>query len=229
MENLAPKEGVDVWMVSLSEFYRNSNPDEYISAEEKQKALRFRFEHLQQRALAGAALRRLILARYLGSSPSALTFGQGQFGKPFLSEHRELHFNISHSEDVFLCGVTAISEIGVDVESIHELHDAEAIAERYYSVGEQADLSRQPTENYLSTFFHYWTRKEAFSKALGKGINLNFSSFDTSSDQIRSEEDPGAVWHLQTFTPFPEYLASVCLKGAMPKLTLCTSVEDLLS
>jgi len=49
-----------------------------------------------------------------------------------------IRFNLSHSGDLVLYALTRCREIGVDLECIRPISDAEEIARRFYSVRENA-------------------------------------------------------------------------------------------
>ena len=54
--------------------------------------------------------------------------------------------------------------VGVDVEQVRAMPDADSIAARFFSAGEQAALAAVPAAEKLAAFFNIWTRKEAFIK-----------------------------------------------------------------
>jgi 4'-phosphopantetheinyl transferase len=127
-------------------------------------------------------------------------------GKPALSRrfaNSDLRFNVSHSEDVAVYAFSRGREIGVDVEAVRELRDADDIAVRFFSRREnEAYLALDPRDRLLG-FFNCWTRKEAFIKALGDGLYYPLDCFDVSlaPDEpariLRVENTPGneCAWH----------------------------------
>ena len=61
-------------------------------------------------------------------------------------------------------------EIGIDVEVVRVIRDADDVAARFFSRREnEAYLALDPRDKPLG-FFNCWTRKEAFIKALGDGL-----------------------------------------------------------
>jgi 4'-phosphopantetheinyl transferase len=115
--------------------------------------------------------------------PDAVELVYGPRGKPRLSRSfadADLCFNVSHSEDVAVYVFSSGREIGVDVEAVSELRDADEIAARFFSRREnQAYLALDPCDRPLG-FFNCWTRKEAFIKALGDGLYYPLDCFDVS-------------------------------------------------
>jgi 4'-phosphopantetheinyl transferase len=71
---------------------------------------------------------------------------------------------------LLLVAVARTWEIGIDVERIRPLPDAEGIAERFFTRRESEDLRELPAAQKLPAFFTLWTRKEAWLKATGDGI-----------------------------------------------------------
>lgn len=61
---------------------------------------------------------RLILSRYLGVSPRALSFKYGLYGKPKLDFSFPLAFNLAHSNGILVFALSR-KDIGIDVEQIH--------------------------------------------------------------------------------------------------------------
>ena len=45
------------------------------------------------------------------------------------------------------------------------------VAERYFSATEVAELKTLEGEAQLRRYFHFWTRREAYGKATGKGLD----------------------------------------------------------
>ncbi len=144
-----------------------------LSHDEKLRASRFRFEQERERFAVGRGLLRQILARYLESDPARIVFQYGSQGKPALapsSRVRPLVFNLSHSSKVLLVAVATEGSIGVDVERVCWMAEADRIAQRFFSPEEKVRLRRASTDQKLGVFFSIWTRKEALLKCAGKGI-----------------------------------------------------------
>jgi 4'-phosphopantetheinyl transferase len=152
-----------------------------LAPDEQARAARFRFERDRGRYIAGRAQLRELLAGYLATPAQAIEFRYGNYDKPFL-EGAELWFNVSHSGPVLMIAVTAIGEIGVDLELDNPEFARERIAERFFSPGEVRALRSLPEDLQGRAFLACWTRKEAFIKARGDGLQLALDSFDVSLD-----------------------------------------------
>lgn len=152
----------------------------FLSEEEQARAERFIYSRDAYRFAASRALLRIVLAAYARCVPRDLVFGYATNGKPFLPQGGQLRFNLSHSDDRALIGVTLGREIGVDVEKIRDDLEVEQIARLFFSKAEQSALSTLPVPRRLRAFYDCWTRKEAFIKARGEGLSLPLDRFDVS-------------------------------------------------
>ncbi len=115
-------------------------------------------------------------------------FGLSCDGKPILLTHPEIHFSISHSEDYVGC-IISDRLVGVDLEYSQKSlfideneNRLEKIAKKSLAPAEWERFSKIDSENKKKLFLEYWTKKESFSKAMGKGLKMNFSQIDTESN-----------------------------------------------
>ena len=144
-----------------------------LSAQEQEKALRFRFKQDRQSYTITHGILRAILGNFLDSGPGNIEFISNEFGKPSLKHgNREIHFNISHRSGLSALAFSTKSEIGVDVEKIEPELDFELIAKTQFSNDENRYIQSNQIEA-RKKFYTLWTRKEAFLKAVGIGISEN--------------------------------------------------------
>lgn len=179
------------------------------------RANRFVFVADRESFVAAHALARSMLGEATGRSPVSWRFTTGAFGKPavpaddFPSPPR---FNISHTRGFVACAL-AHHDVGVDVEASDRPIELD-IAERFFAPEEVAILNALPTAQKRSTFFRFWTLKEAFIKATGEGLDRPLDSFSFSLDPIRiafhperqrrpHREDP-VEWHFAEYCPIPD-------------------------
>ena len=116
---------------------------------------------------------------------------KGSHGKPYFPG-TDIHFNISHSGDLKILAI-AETPVGVDIEKVRkaDLRVAKRFCENEYNYITQKDSEHR--------FFEIWTKKEAYLKYKGTGLNGGLDSFDVFS----LPED------ITTFR-FKEYFISVC-------------------
>ncbi len=156
-----------------------------LSDSEATRAGRFRSPlHGERYTVAHGRLRQL-LAQLLDCEPPQIDFMAGPHGKPELggaAASSGLHFNLSHSGALGLVGWSWRRDIGVDVEAWRAMRDDAALVQRYFSALEAAGWSALPQAQRQEAFFNLWTRKEAYVKALGRGLGLPLHSFDVSHE-----------------------------------------------
>jgi 4'-phosphopantetheinyl transferase len=202
-----------------------------LSADEKERSSRFRFARDRDRFVGARGLLREILAPYLNASPRRLSFGYSAHGKPFLAgeEHSPLRFNVSHSFDAMLLAIAHMREVGVDVEGVRNISPAmDEIGDTVLSEPEKQALARFDGEDKRTNFLRFWTLKEAYIKADGRGVSLPLERIDVSAPEGRvavlneatGEWRTCPRWKLRTLTPVPGYVAALAAEGQDWRLAL---------
>ena len=191
-----------------------------LDEEERARADRFRFERDRRRFILRRSLLRTLLAGRVGGAPSALRFTRNAFGKPALPG-TTLRFSASHSHGVALHALAEDTELGCDIERCDERIDIDGVARAQFAPGEVRALERLPPEQRLDGFFRCWTRKEAYVKALGRGLSCRLDSFDTLSP-----DGALAGWSIRSFEPRPDYHAAVAVQGRSMDLRVAVLALD---
>ena len=229
-----PPEGcIDVWLIELDA--EVAEADNILSRDENARAARFHFDRDRRRFTAAHVALRRILGGQLDRDPAELRFGAEPRGKPFLADHHQLHFNLSHSGERALLGVTGIAPLGVDIEAHRELGDLDALARRFFAAGECASLDGLTEELRHEAFFRCWTRKEAYIKALGHGLSHPLDSFEVSiardeSARFLSFDDPAELargWALSDLAPGRGYEGALAIAAPHDELRLWVHSADL--
>lgn len=197
-----------------------------LTVDEIERAKRFRFRQLSRRFIVARARLRIILGRYLDISPCRVRFSYNAYGKPALAmpDENRLRFNLSRSRDLVLYAIAADAEVGIDVERIHEELQVEEIAERFFSPAESAAIRASDGDEKHEAFFNYWVCKEAYVKAIGKGLSLPLNEveieFAEKTVWIGGERN-GQVssWSLSQLNAVAGYKAALVAEGD------CQSVE----
>ena len=201
-----------------------------LSPDEIARANRFHFAKDKNHYIAGRGLLRALLGRYLGEAPASLEFSYGEHGKPSLAGANVasgLSFNLSHSGGLAVYAFAKKRNLGIDVERIKPDFVSEDIARRYFSTREVNDLLSVPPERRPEAFFHCWTRKEAYLKARGTGLQIPLNSFSVSLLPGRPVEFLGGLdscWHLAAFDPAEGYSAAVVYDGIPERVQTMGSV-----
>jgi 4'-phosphopantetheinyl transferase len=170
----------------------------HLSAPEQARAARFRFARDRRRFTVARARLRELLAERLGALPGSIDFAYGAHGKPALAGRLASsgwHFNLSRRDDLALYAFSRGGEVGVDVEAVHALPEADELAARAFSPEENASYLKASADQRSLAFFRCWTRKEALAKALGVGLSV--------------EAEPPRGWRLESFLPLPGFIAAL--------------------
>jgi 4'-phosphopantetheinyl transferase len=204
-----------------------------LSADERQRAARFRFDRHRRRFIVCRGQLRRLLGRYLGESPDRIGFEYTSLGKPKLAapwNDGSIQFSVSNSHELALFAVAGDYELGTDVERIRPLSNIDAITQRCFAPQERDALGRLPAEQRLIGFFHCWTRKEAILKAVGTGLTFPLDRLAVSltpgapAELLAFDDDAQALdrWWLVSLVPAGGYVAAVASTGLEPKLSCWT-------
>ncbi len=212
-----PRDHVDCWYISTEELPRQdeSLAEALLSPEERARAASFYFEHDRRCYLAAHAALRLLIARYTGESPGFLAIRKDCNGRPML-ENSELHISLSHSGSSVLIALSSAAPVGVDVEEIRGIPDLMAIARSHFSMTEVEAITRLSPTQRATAFFVIWTRKEAFVKAIGRGLSFPLRSFGTGHPHqppylTGQQGEIWADWTLADVRPDEQHLGAVAI------------------
>jgi 4'-phosphopantetheinyl transferase len=204
------KEQADVWRINISSnlsmlesFLSILHPDEIA------RANRYYQTKDRNRFIISRGALRIILGKYLNKQPALIEFKTGINKKPYINtNHMRLCYNISHSGDWILLGISD-SEIGADTEQVNFTFNYKDVLQDNFS---SAEIDHINQTSQVERFFMLWTRKEALTKATGKGLDNDLKLIPcldgihiAQSRTISSGED----WLISTFKLSGNYLASV--------------------
>ena len=196
-----------------------------LSRTEQMRAEKYHFPIDRDRYLVRHGVLRILTGLYLSIDPMQIRFGMNQYGKPVIQNTCRgdpLQFNISYSNEMVLFAFTRGRLIGVDIEFIKSIPDMDAIVESCFSSNENAEFNALPIKKRQEAFYHCWTQKEAFVKAIGDGLSRSLDHFDvsltlgTDAELRRTAWDQyeAARWSLKTITLVPGYIASLAVEGS---------------
>ena len=128
--------------------------------------------------LVAHVVTRRVLSRYEDRAPESWRFDRGTDGRPeIVGGAPGLRFNISHTEGMVAVLVHDEADCGVDIEHPWQSMDMPSVSRRVFTDAEQAAIYAQPSELRADRFYQFWTLKEAFIKAKGKGLALPLKQF----------------------------------------------------
>jgi 4'-phosphopantetheinyl transferase len=198
----------DVWLTFEEDIGSEALLARYetlLDADERRRAGQFRFAVHRRQFVVAHALVRTTLSRYHPVDPAAWRFVHNRWGRPDVcpSVGPPLRFSLSHTEGLVAVAVTTGLEVGVDAEDLGRVVDPLRLAARFFAPAEQAALSALPSAERHQRFLEFWTLKEAFVKAKGRGLSISLDQFwftvDDSTrvriDFAAALADDPARWH----------------------------------
>ncbi|QOZ38185.1 phosphopantetheinyl transferase [Bradyrhizobium sp. CCBAU 53421] len=174
----------------------------FLNEAERRRADGLKSERDRRRFIVSRGQLRQILACRLGISPSDVELEYGKLGKPRLSHRmpsRDLRFSVSRSGDMAVVALSTGQEVGVDIEAILPVPEADEIAALCFSASDYESYAALGPDERVEGFFRRWTRLEAISKGLGCGLGYLSSSDDKD-------------WVARSFVPKTGYLGSVVIR-----------------
>lgn len=228
LQTRLPLGTVQIWKADLSAAngdWERKIPE--LSEEEQAKAVRYKAPDLQRRFTASRWLLRRLAAFYTGTDAACLTWAYSEHGKPNLSGS-QLRFNLSHTADSWIGAFAWNMELGVDVERVRPMPNAAQLVSRFFSSRERAEFDHTPEEERLDALFRGWTRKEAFIKAIGRGLSFPLDRFsvplgNTLPHSIQDLADPeleGRDWHLASLSMPTGWHAALVTEGVPERLEI---------
>ena len=185
-----------------------------LTDEERARAERFRLARVRDQFVAARGHLRALLGRYLGLEPRAVPVLYADGGKPYLPDRFALHFNVSHTDGLAVLAV-GNSRVGVDVERVRPIPDADGLVSRFFTRRECDQFQALPPPARPAAFLRAWTRKEAVLKAIGRGVqSLDCCDVTFGEDEppavleLDGDRSAGGRWRLFGWEPAAGYLAA---------------------
>ena len=199
---------------------RLPSSSDILDDEELRHATSYRFEKDQRRFISRRILLKKLLSLYLGIAPQMIRFRYNPHGKPQLatcSESDPIQFNISHSQGLAVYVFGRYRQLGVDLEYLQLLPEVDALLSRWFPAQQARFLQKLPSQEKHLAFYRLWTLKEAYLKALGKGLGgLDFvdpipNCLKTSWHYTSMEFYRINTWSFRVLTPAPNFVATLAV------------------
>ena len=195
-----------------------------LSEKERARAASLIFRRNRNRFTVCRGVLRTILGTYLNAEPGQLEFFYGPYGKPYLAKtfsKGAVQFSLAHSHELALYAFTRGSKVGVDLERIRNIPDVDKMAARFLSSQDNAIFGRLPNSQRLKAFSIFWTRKEAYCKAIGIGLAQLYdgvgmppiSEEPAQAFNIEENAREACRWSIMSFAPAPKYTAALAVEG----------------
>lgn len=202
---------------------------------ERARAQRFHFERDRLTYVAAHALGRVLLSARAGGTPQSWRFDIGAHGKPEVvspAGGRRLRLNLSHTRGLAAAVLTLDHDVGIDVEWLDRKAPTMALARRFFAAAECAHLEALPEGAFTDTFLSFWTLKEAYVKAIGKGLAQPLDAFAFTLEPLSirfdaAQADDPAQWLLRRLQPTPRHLMALALHHPdSPEVTIEARAMD---
>lgn len=193
-----------------------------LSEDERSRASGFHFRRDREFYSAARGTLRHLLGAYLNLAPERVAFRYNRYGKPEL-EGGGIGFNASHSGMVALQAFVRAARVGVDVEAIRPDVVCEELVATVLSARERAAFRKLSAAAAAAELFRVWTRKEAYLKAVGVGLNYPLRALSVGiavdhpsrsvegSDTLSGIED--TCWTVRTLALGAGYAGALVYEG----------------
>jgi phosphopantetheine--protein transferase-like protein len=174
-----------LWVAYLEDFHEDQMQnafENFLSPEERVKNERYRHDRDRRLHLMARWMCRTILSRYEPEiEPFQWQFQPNIHGKPEVTGPKSmdgiLYFNITHTEGVVVMAISRSGQVGVDVERVGRPMDYLGMSRRFFAEIEAEAVSNISEAERSELFYRIWTLKEAYVKAIGKGLAHALDSF----------------------------------------------------
>lgn len=203
-----------IYSIYLPDFSEmKSDLSQFLNSVELKRVKRFFKEIDKDRFIIYRSILKLILAAYTKLNIKNIYLDYDFNKKPYLASHPWLHFNISHSEDYAVIAVSR-KKVGLDIEYMSKDFNFTSMLPDVYNDNETQII--QNASDKKNTFYTLWTRKEAFVKALGKGIDEDFKyipCLDGEHNLDFSLIKNSQNWQVRSFDLEDDYLGAIAYEG----------------
>lgn len=216
---------IHLWTADLKTWIPHAEKLRYLlSSEELGRLDRRKIQGKKDEFLCSRSILRIILSKYVALDPETLIIMSSSSGKPYLPDSG-IEFNISHSRDMLICGISSKQKIGLDIQEVYDISSMDRIIQNHFSPAEIQHLKDLPNNDmYREHFFAIWTAKEAYFKGLGDGIKDTFKkvsiipgSVDIRTYSLSLPISPTEQfkWTIIPVEISPGYIAALAYEGSI--------------
>ena len=186
-----------------------------LSEQEKLRSFDYHKRSDALRFIVGRAFLRKAISRLTGIHAAEIVIARGANEKPELRYPQlPLNFNVSHARSKVIIAFDR-DPIGIDIESSENALKTPLFGHKALSVNEQKTILTEG--NYRENFCLLWTRKEAFLKAIGKGIDDDIVNIPSIEGRYKvwglEAEGNNNDWSVMSFNTDEGYICSLAFNG----------------
>lgn len=218
---------VIMWAIDIDAITLDFHSILMLSSIEQERAARFANSLLRERFLKTHIVLRELLSRYLDIPAKDIIYYYGEHGKPLLADYPNIHFNLSHSENLALCAFSVDAPVGVDIQ-YHRDVDYQSLAKRFFSIKSYEYFNQAEIAQQKDLFFSYWCAYEALLKSLGIGVaHLAEHDIDIRDNKIflMNNDDQDKHWTSLLLPMMPSVSAAVVLPVKSAQVQLNRFIE----
>lgn len=220
---------VHIWLIDINEIINYKGYEDLLDGNERIRGKNLLSEILRKNHIVSHYAARDILSNYLNVPLNQIPLTYTKFHKPFLIKNPlKIEFNLTHSHDIALLGITKTFRIGIDIERMSPLQNQRDIEKLILSQKELTWLSKRDDQEKCEAFYRLWTAKEAIMKGIGEGFyfgteNIDLAMPDDLSDRIsltiQSCPKESPEWTVQNFIPHGEHMGALATKQPVHSLS----------
>ena len=155
----------------------------FVQSEKQERILKQKIKQNADNMLVSEILAKVVIKKIFGIDIAKQEFNYTEYGKPYLPDYPDVHFNISHSGEYVACAVSD-KPIGIDIQKISEYNSD--VAKRVCNGNELAQIEKSSDKAY--EFTKLWTQKEAVLKMYGTGIASGDIKHCLENQKIKSKK-----------------------------------------
>jgi len=176
---------------------------------------------VRTRFASSRVLLKFAAAAALHVPPQSVELGYTHTGRPYLRGYDGVHISLSHTDELLLVGLATGGVIGVDAERADRKLYGPGLGRHMCTPHEVEEIEAMPEKERDPALVRLWTLKEAYSKAIGLGMQFRFTDFGfrsdgTPTDVLRPNGEPGSdgEWTFRTYELADTYVVSVAVSDA---------------
>ncbi|AWT43337.1 MULTISPECIES: 4'-phosphopantetheinyl transferase family protein [Streptomyces] len=189
-----------------------------------QRFLELTHPDVRTRFASSRILLKFAAAAVLDVSPPTVEIGYAGSGRPYLRGYDGVHISLSHTDELLLVGLATGGVIGVDAERNDRRLYGPGLGRHMCTPHEVEEIEALPPDRRDPALVRLWTLKEAYSKAIGLGMQFRFTDFGFRSDDsddrptelLRPDGTPGTTgeWTFGTYGIDDRFTVSVAVGDA---------------
>ncbi len=209
---------IDINLFSAEQLFKDYST--YLSEKKIKELKAYKHSDAMLSSLLGELVAKYAIAKNFNIPIKEIVFNKVKNGKPIVSGHKNIYFNISHSKNIVICAVSN-SVIGIDIESLDRDVKFKSLTKRFFSE-QEIKLVNNSTD-----FLNIWTLKEAYLKAIGTGISGGLQNFTVpylkEDKTMLINKNP---WYFDN-KEFNNYIISICQSKKIESNIKIKEITDL--